>query len=276
MLKKLFLIFLLLVPIAYAAYEDNIPSYEDIQKDYMDKFGPNQSEIQKIIEKSINDTTKQFQDQAGNISNQYESQYYSKYKPFFILITIVAILVILGFIAKIYLFGKKIKEKKEFSTPKSELAVIMFTDVKSFSKHANKNEKETLDAVWEYEKIMRNLIYKNSGKFIKNIGDAVMATFKNSVDAVNCAKQIQEELKGKKFKIRIGLHLGEVTSKEGDVYGHNVNIAARIEGRAPPGGVAVSEDIYKQVKGKVDYKFKTIGKQELKNIKEPIELYKVV
>ena len=120
------------------------------------------------------------------------------------------------------------------------------------------------------------LIKKSGGTVIKTIGDSVMATFKSAVHAVNCAKAIQEELKGKPLKIRIGLHLGEVAHKDGDAYGHNVNIAARIESKAPPAGIAVSEDIYKQVHGKVQHKFKMVGYVELKNIKEPIKLYKVL
>lgn len=230
----------------------------DIGKTIQEQVGETQQNLTEAVAQSLSSTNKK-ENSVGKIT---------------LAILVFALLIFIAIKAFSYYQNKK--AQKEFATVKGELAVIMFTDMKSFSKHVGKNEQGTLNVAWEYEKIMKGIIPKHGGRVVKTIGDAVMATFKSAVHAINCAKEIQSRLQGKKFKIRIGMHLGEVAHKEGDVFGNNVNIASRIEGKAPPGGVAISEDVYKQVVGKVSYKFKEIGVEQLKNIKEPVKLYKVV
>ena len=301
------LILLIILPVVYSySYPSDQMSeiQEQYQKQYQDKYQKQMEETQKKIseqvEKSIQEQiNKNIEEQVNRqseavqmqVQNQVEAQANltkavvtesiaastkDSKQPILWLIILIALITIIVIAYKSFVYYSKKKSEKAFATVRGELAVIMFTDMKSFSKHVGKHEQETLKQVWEYEQIMRNIIKKNGGTVIKTIGDSVMATFKSAIHAVDCAKSIQNELKGKSLKIRIGLHLGEVTHKEGDVYGNNVNIAARIESKASPGGVAVSEDIYKQVHGKVQHKFKFIGDVELKNIKEPVKLYKVL
>lgn len=287
--NKFLLILILVIIPSVLAYSYNSSDYQNYNpQDYQKQMQDIQKQINKQIEETQKQVAQQVQDQINkqvqqtteNVSKTVAQNVASATKESSktgrIIIGLIIAIVLLFLIFKAYSYNKTRKAQKEFASVKGELAVIMFTDMKSFSKHVGKHESETLDAAWEYEKIMKSIIPKYGGKVIKTIGDAVMATFKSAVHAVNCAKEIQSALEGKKLKIRIGLHLGEVAHKEGDVFGNNVNIAARIEGKAPPGGVAVSEDLYKQVNGKVKYKLKFLSEEKLKNIKEPVKLYRVV
>ncbi|MEK6953279.1 MAG: adenylate/guanylate cyclase domain-containing protein [Nanoarchaeota archaeon] len=162
-----------------------------------------------------------------------------------------------------------LKEKREFS-------VIMFTDLKDFCKRVEENEDRALRKLWMYENIMKGIISKYNGKVVKTIGDALMVEFKSSISAVKCAKEIQNNALLKKyFLIKIGIHVGEIIRRKNDIFGNGVNIAARICSLAEAGSVYISEDIYKNVKNKLNYRFTNLGLKELRNIKEPIIVYKI-
>ena len=165
---------------------------------------------------------------------------------------------------------------KELLKEKREISIIMFTDLKDFSKKVGENEDRALRKLWIYENIMKGIIKKHNGKVVKSIGDALMGEFKSAINAVKCAKEIQNAILLKKdFLIKIGIHMGEVVHRKNDLFGNGVNIAARISGIAEPGSVYISEDIYKNVNGKLNYKFIDLGFKELKNIKESVRIYKI-
>lgn len=188
----------------------------------------------------------------------------------------VFIIIIFGFYKLIkYLFFRKGEEKEVEEEGKRKLSAIMFTDMKGFSKEMGKNEEATLKKLWRYEKAMKQIIKEHDGRVVKTIGDAIMGDFNSAVHAVNAAMEIQNLLKKEDIKIRIGIHLGDVIHKGGDVFGDGVNIASRIESICEPGHIYISEDVYSQVKGKIKSGFENLGNRPLKNIDSPPRVYKL-
>jgi class 3 adenylate cyclase len=167
--------------------------------------------------------------------------------------------------------------------PKRQNTAIMFTDMVGFSKQMGSNEAAMLKKLQVHNEIMRGQIVRNRGTVIKTIGDAFMVRFRSAESAVQCAldcqKAIGEYNKTKtpedQFHIRIGCHMGEVIHTTNDVFGDGVNIAARIEPKADTDGICVSEVIYNAAKNKVPAHFSSIGRQPMKNIATPPELFKV-
>ncbi|PIO47347.1 MAG: hypothetical protein CMR00_10865 [[Chlorobium] sp. 445] len=164
-----------------------------------------------------------------------------------------------------------------------KLSAIMFTDMVGYSALTQKNEKLALELLDEHRRILRPFFTKHNGVEIKTIGDAFLVAFDNALDAVNCALDIQKALleynaaspETVQIKVRIGIHLGDVVHRSGDVYGDGVNIAARIHTIADPNGIAISEDVCRQVINKIDARFIKLGKGDLKNIATGIAIYKV-
>jgi class 3 adenylate cyclase len=174
-------------------------------------------------------------------------------------------------------------EEGSSKNPKRQLTAIMFTDIVGYSKAMGANEAAMVKKLNIHNEIMRNQIVRNRGTVIKTIGDAFMVRFRSAENAVQCAmdcqKAIGEYNKGKpdadQFHIRIGLHMGEVIHTGTDVFGEGVNIAARIEPKADPDGICVSEVIANATRNKVPAHFMSIGRQPMKNIANPPELFKV-
>ena len=131
---------------------------------------------------------------------------------------------------------------------------------------------------------MRPFFSRHNGKEIKTIGDSFLVEFESALDATNCATKIQEYLhdynisshENWKIKLRIGIHLGDVVHQDKDILGDAVNIASRIQPFAEPEGVCISEQVYYQIRNKTDYVFEQLGQAELKNIKFPTNIYKIV
>jgi class 3 adenylate cyclase len=167
--------------------------------------------------------------------------------------------------------------------PKRQLTAIMFTDIVGYSAQMGANEAKMVAKLQVHNEIMRNQIVRNRGTVIKTIGDAFMVRFRSAESAVQCAldcqKGIGEHNKGKQpedqFHIRIGVHMGEVIHTGTDVFGEGVNIAARIEPKCDPDGVCVSDVIANAARNKVPAHFMSIGRQPMKNIANPPELFKV-
>ncbi len=163
------------------------------------------------------------------------------------------------------------------------LVAIMFTDMVGYSSLTQKNEKIALELLEEHRRILRPIFSEFNGKEIKTIGDAFLVCFDNTLDAVHCAIKIQSALyeynraspETIQIKVRIGIHLGDVVMRGGDLYGDGVNIASRIQSVADSGGVTISEDVYRQVQNKVEAKFTRMGRGELKNIAIEMGIYKV-
>src|SRR4029079_12615700 len=126
-------------------------------------------------------------------------------------------------------------------------------------------------------------IAEHHGRVVKNTGDAALVEFASVVDAVRCADKIQRSVseqnadvpQDKRIEFRIGIHVGDIIIADDDIFGDGVNIAVRIEGIAEPGGISISDDAHRQIRGKVDITFEDTGSQSLKNIAEPIRVWRV-
>jgi class 3 adenylate cyclase len=159
---------------------------------------------------------------------------------------------------------------------KRKMSAIMFTDMKGYSKEMGEDEEKTLKKVWRYERAMKQIVKDHEGRVVKTIGDAIMGDFDSAVNAVNAALEIQRLLAKEDIQIRIGIHVGDVIHKAGDVFGDSVNIASRIESICEPGEIYISEDVYNQVRGKISAKFENLGSRKLKNIEVSPRVYKIL
>jgi len=165
-----------------------------------------------------------------------------------------------------------------------KLRAILSADVKGYSILMSNDEVFTIQTLKEYREIMSNCIQQYAGRVVDSPGDNVLAEFASAVDAVQCAVEIQTQLKkenaclveDKRMEFRIGVNIGDVVQDEGRIYGSGVNIAARIEGLADPSGVCISRNTYHHVKDKLELIFEFLGEHEVKNIKDPVRVYKVI
>jgi class 3 adenylate cyclase/tetratricopeptide (TPR) repeat protein/TolB-like protein len=166
---------------------------------------------------------------------------------------------------------------KEMSTnEKHKLAAIVFTDIVGFTSTMEHSEKKALELINRKREILTPLVNTHNGNILKELGDGFLIMFDSSIDAVYCAKEIQESLKDEKdLNIRIGIHLGDVVIKKGDILGSGVNIASRIEPLASTGGICISEDVQRQIRNRTDINCISIGKKELKGVKHPIEIFEL-
>jgi adenylate cyclase len=130
------------------------------------------------------------------------------------------------------------------------LAAIMATDVVGYSQSMQSDEAETLAALGAIREATENQIKQHRGRIANTAGDSVLAEFTSAVEAVRCAMALQEALGQQKLKIRIGIHIGDVVEKSGDLFGTAVNVAARLESIAQPGGVVVSAAVRDAIAGK--------------------------
>jgi len=160
----------------------------------------------------------------------------------------------------------------------------MFTDIVGYTAMVQKNEANALRLLEEHRRVIRPFFPKHRGREIKTMGDAFLVEFPSALEAVRCAFNIQQFLHesnlggpaDRKVTLRVGVHLGDVVHSRNDVYGDAVNIASRIQPLAEPGGVSVTEQVLDQIKNKFEFPFSSLGKKELKNVSETIEVYKLV
>ena len=165
-----------------------------------------------------------------------------------------------------------------------KLVAILYADVANYSRLTGANEDATHRALSEYLDLISETINTYHGEVMHYAGDAVLAKFEAVIDAVSSATEIQEQLLTRnanlpdeqKVQFRIGVNLGDVIEDRGDIYGDGVNIAARLESAADPGGVCVSASVFEQIRGKLDFQFEDMGEQEFKNIAEKIRSYRVI
>jgi adenylate cyclase len=133
------------------------------------------------------------------------------------------------------------------------------------------------------QQVLEPLIAEQHGRLVKLMGDGLLVEFASVVDALTCAVAWQIDVvgreaaadEGKRLKFRICINLGDVIVEGADIHGDGVNIAARLEGLAEPGGICLSEDAYRQVRGKIEVEFEDLGKQDLKNVAEPVRIYRI-
>jgi adenylate cyclase len=157
----------------------------------------------------------------------------------------------------------------------------MFTDMVGYSALTQKNEALALAVLEEHRTILRPFFQKHDGREIKTAGDSFLVEFNSAVESTNCAIEIQSALHERnktetlerQILLRIGIHIGDVVYIDQDVYGDGVNIAARLEPLADPGGICISEDVARLVRNKVDFPVKKLGHGKLKNITMPMDIY---
>ena len=164
------------------------------------------------------------------------------------------------------------------------LAAIMFTDMVGYTALGQKNESLSLALVEEQRRVIRPILARHNGREVKTMGDSFLVEFPNAVDAVRCAYDIQRAVRelnlslasDKRIHLRIGVHVGEVVESERDISGDAVNVASRIEPLAEDGGVCVTSHVYDFVRGKVDLPLRSVGAKTLKNVSDPLEVYRMV
>jgi len=169
------------------------------------------------------------------------------------------------------------------SRRRRKLSAIMMADISGFSRMMGANEEATVDRIQDFHRRVKILVEQFEGRVVDTAGDSVFGEFDSVVNAVRCACEIQQEQSAEnanrsvdgRIQTRIGIHLGDVIVEDYRVYGDGVNIAARLEPLAEPGGICISEAVYQQVRSKLDLRFEDLGLRELKNIEHPIRLYKV-
>ena len=164
------------------------------------------------------------------------------------------------------------------------LAAVLAADVVGYSRMMQVDEAGTLAALKSRRtEILQPLVSKHHGRIIKVMGDGVLVEFASAVEAVNCAVALQEGMavaneaaeERRRVVLRIGINLGDVMVEGGDLYGDGVNIAARLEALADPGSVVVSEKVHQETVGKLECGFEHLGDQKLKNMPEPVRVYRV-
>jgi adenylate cyclase len=163
------------------------------------------------------------------------------------------------------------------------LAAILAADIVGYSRLMGLDEAGTVQALREHRAAGDPLIAQHGGRIVKTTGDGVLIEFGSVVGAVECALALQRLAAGRnaetpddrRMEWRIGIHIGDVLIDGDDILGEGVNIAARLEGIAEPGGICISEDAFRKVRGKVEAEFADLGEQSLKNIASPLRVYRV-
>jgi len=164
------------------------------------------------------------------------------------------------------------------------LTAILSADVEGYSRLMREDEEATIRTLKTYRAAMRDLIRQYRGRVVDSPGDNILAEFASVLDAVNCAVEIQRELaernsevpENRRMRFRIGVNLGDIVEDGERIYGDGVNIAARMEGLAEAGGICISGIVYDQVKHKLGLEYEYQGEHEVKNIPEPVRIYKVL
>jgi adenylate cyclase len=164
------------------------------------------------------------------------------------------------------------------------LAAVLAADIAGYSRLMGRDEERTLSQLKKFRKTLLDpAIVTHRGRIVKTTGDGMLVEFASAVDAVRCAVEVQREMAKQnasvpqelRIEFRIGIHVGDIIIDDNDIFGDGVNIAARLEGIAEPGGVCISDDAYRQIRGKVEIAFNDIGEQALKNIAEPMRVWRV-
>ncbi|MCW3119069.1 MAG: hypothetical protein JWM28_3151 [Chitinophagaceae bacterium] len=161
-------------------------------------------------------------------------------------------------------------------TQTRQLAAIMFTDIVGYTALMGDDEKKAFELLSKNRQIQKPIIEQYHGRWIKELGDGVMASFNSASDAVNAAMKIQEACNAtKNFQLKIGIHLGEVVFENDDVYGDGVNIASRIETLGVGSSILLSKSIRDQIKNNAEFQLISLGSFELKNVGEAVEVFAI-
>ncbi|HEV8711865.1 MAG TPA: adenylate/guanylate cyclase domain-containing protein [Candidatus Binatia bacterium] len=170
-------------------------------------------------------------------------------------------------------------------TENRRLAAIMFTDIVGFSRQMGVNETRTLRLLDTHNQVIQKAVAEHHGTIIKTVGDAFLLDFPSVVNAVQCAQQIQAQfhthnadtIPPDQIHVRIGIHLGDIVQKDGDVFGDGVNIASRLQGLAEPDSICISDMVYREVVKKLDLgAVVSLGQPKLKNLDQRFPVYMLV
>jgi len=162
------------------------------------------------------------------------------------------------------------------------LAAIMFTDMVGFTTASQRDEARALERLREHQELLRPVILEHHGRLVKSTGDGFLVEFESALNATRCAVEIQRRIRernntqaGPPIQLRIGIHLGDVERRGEDIFGDAVNIAARVEPLAEPGGVCVSDAVYGQIRNKISEPLEKLPATEMKGVTTPIEIYRL-
>jgi adenylate cyclase len=163
------------------------------------------------------------------------------------------------------------------------LAAILAADVAGYSRLMGSDDEGTFADLKACRELIALKSKQHRGRIVNTAGDSALVEFASAIDAARCAIEIQKEMaernsvipEDRRLEFRIGINVGDIIVDEGDIYGDGVNIAARVESLARPGGICLSEGAYQQIKGKLTLNATDMGEQQLKNIAEPVRVYSV-
>src|SRR5215470_4606620 len=170
-------------------------------------------------------------------------------------------------------------------TATRRLAAILAADVAGYSRLIGADEGGTLERLRALRReLLDPKIAEHKGRLVKTTGDGLLVEFGSVVDALRCAVEVQREMIGRNadvpsdsgIELRIGINMGDIVVEDGDIFGDGVNVAARLEGLAEPGGICVAARVQEDAAGKLDLAFEDIGEQQLKNIARQVRAYRVV
>ena len=165
-----------------------------------------------------------------------------------------------------------------------KLAAILAADFEGYSRLMHADEEHTLATLTAHRSIVDDLIVRVRGQIFGTAGDSVLAEFPSVVDAYACAVAIQQALtransdlpESDRMLLRIGINVGDVMVKDGDIFGDGVNIAARVEALASPGGICVTRGVRDHLRDRVDSKFSDLGEHTVKNISRPVRVFQAI
>jgi class 3 adenylate cyclase len=163
------------------------------------------------------------------------------------------------------------------------LATILMADVAGYSKMVGENEERTIEVLRGHREIFDEILRSHRGRIFNTAGDAILAEFPSAVDAVRCATEVQAALRTRndhlapeqRMMFRVGINLGDVIVQGSDLLGDGVNVAARIQTVAAPGGICISGSVYDQIQNKLSLQFRQLGEQTFKNIAQPIRTFSI-
>lgn len=168
------------------------------------------------------------------------------------------------------------------TSPERRLAAIVVADVHGYSRMMGEDEARTLEALTNSRALFAERVSRFGGRIVNAPGDSILAEFRSVVEAANCALDLQRALEARnaalveseRMQFRIGVNLGDVLADESGIYGDGVNVAARLEGIADPGGICISDSVFQHCEGRVAAQFQDLGPQSLKNIDKPVRAWR--
>jgi adenylate cyclase len=186
--------------------------------------------------------------------------------------------------------SEKLRSEMSNTPPQDEtpverkLVAVLAADVEGYSRMMHEDEASTMATLSANRKICDDLVGQYNGRISGSAGDSFVAEFSSVTDAVHCAVAIQQGIHqankarpaSKRMLFRIGVNFGDVMVKEGDLYGDDVNVAARLEGIAEAGGICVTRAVRDQLRDRVEFEFDDLGEQQVKNIERPVRIFRVL